>query len=103
MACMTNGLERIAPGLMKLSSYSFAENFRHDLFAGLSVAAVALPVAVAYAQLAGFDPVVGLLEHSAVGGARNLRYFAPVNRERCPLWVKSRTVGACRALSRLFS
>jgi len=59
MACMTNGLERIAPGLMKLSSYSFAENFRHDLFAGLSVAAVALPVAVAYAQLAGFDPVVG--------------------------------------------
>jgi high affinity sulfate transporter 1 len=60
MACMTNGLERIAPGLMKLSSYSFAENFRHDLFAGLSVAAVALPVAVAYAQLAGFDPVVGL-------------------------------------------
>jgi hypothetical protein len=60
MACMTNGLERIAPGLMKLSSYSFAENVRHDLFAGLSVAAVALPVAVAYAQLAGFDPVVGL-------------------------------------------
>jgi len=60
MACMTNGLERIAPGLMKLSSYSFAENFRHDLFAGLSVAAVALPIAVAYAQLAGFDPVVGL-------------------------------------------
>ena len=57
---MTNGLERIAPGLMKLSSYSFAENFRHDLFAGLSVAAVALPIAVAYAQLAGFDPVVGL-------------------------------------------
>jgi len=28
--------------------------------AGLSVAAVALPVSVAYAQLAGFDPVVGL-------------------------------------------
>ena len=29
-------------------------------FAGLSVAAVALPIAAAYAQLAGFDPVVGL-------------------------------------------
>jgi high affinity sulfate transporter 1 len=28
--------------------------------AGLSVAAVALPVSIAYAQLAGFDPVVGL-------------------------------------------
>ena len=33
---------------------------RHDLVAGLSVAAVALPTAVAYAQIIGFDPVVGL-------------------------------------------
>jgi high affinity sulfate transporter 1 len=57
---MANRLGRIAPGLSKLLPYSFAENFRHDLLAGLSVAAVALPVAVAYAQLAGFDPVVGL-------------------------------------------
>jgi MFS superfamily sulfate permease-like transporter len=57
---MASRLARIAPGLRKLLPYSFAENFRHDLLAGLSVAAVALPVAVAYAQLAGFDPVVGL-------------------------------------------
>src|ERR1700751_1100223 len=57
---MANHLGRIAPGLSKLLPYSFAENFRHDLLAGLSVAAVALPVAVAYAQLAGFDPAVGL-------------------------------------------
>jgi high affinity sulfate transporter 1 len=57
---MTNRLARIAPGLTSLLSYSFADNFRHDLLAGLSVAAVALPVAVAYAQLAGFDPAVGL-------------------------------------------
>src|SRR6516164_536956 len=57
---MTDRLARIAPGLIKLLSYSFAEDFRHDLLAGVSVAAVALPVAVAYAQLAGFDPVVGL-------------------------------------------
>ena len=57
---MRHRLARIAPGLVKLLSYSFAEDFRHDLLAGLSVAAVALPVAVAYAQLAGFDPVVGL-------------------------------------------
>jgi high affinity sulfate transporter 1 len=57
---MTNRLANIAPGIGKLLSYSFAENFRHDLLAGLSVAAVALPVSVAYAQLAGFDPVVGL-------------------------------------------
>ena len=57
---MTDRLTRIAPGLMKLLSYSFAEDFRHDLLAGVSVAAVALPVAIAYAQLAGFDPVAGL-------------------------------------------
>jgi high affinity sulfate transporter 1 len=35
-------------------------DFPHDFWAGLSVAAVALPVGVAYAQLAGFDPAVGL-------------------------------------------
>ena len=57
---MPDRLARIAPGMMRLLAYSFADNFRHDLLAGLSVAAVALPVAVAYAQLAGFDPVVGL-------------------------------------------
>lgn len=57
---MTDRLARVAPGIAKLISYDFAENFRHDLLAGLSVAAVALPVAFAYAQLAGFDPVVGL-------------------------------------------
>jgi high affinity sulfate transporter 1 len=37
-----------------------AEDLRHDLMAGLSVAAVAVPVGVAYAPLAGFEPVVGL-------------------------------------------
>jgi MFS superfamily sulfate permease-like transporter len=35
-------------------------NLVHDLIAGLSVAAVASPVGVAYAQLAGFNPAVGL-------------------------------------------
>ncbi len=53
-------LVRIAPGAPALLHYRFAEDFRHDLVAGISVAAVALPVAVAYAQLAGFSPVVGL-------------------------------------------
>jgi high affinity sulfate transporter 1 len=57
---MNDRLARFAPGVPKLLAYSFAEDFRHDLLAGLSVAAVALPVAVAYAQLAGFDPAVGL-------------------------------------------
>ena len=57
---MTSRLARIAPGIARLLSYRFADDFRHDLLAGLSVAAVALPVAIAYAQLAGFDPAVGL-------------------------------------------
>jgi high affinity sulfate transporter 1 len=33
---------------------------RSDLVAGLSVAAVALPIGIAYAQLAGFPPAVGI-------------------------------------------
>lgn len=50
---------RIAPGLKLLRTYR-REWLRHDLVAGVSVAAVALPTAIAYAHLAGFDPVVGL-------------------------------------------
>ena len=53
-------LARLVPGLSALSNYRFSEDLRHDVMAGLSVAAVALPVSIAYAQLAGFDPVVGL-------------------------------------------
>ena len=52
-------LGRIAPGLAMLRGYR-REWLRADLGAGLSVAAVALPTAIAYAQLAGFPPVVGL-------------------------------------------
>ena len=53
-------LTSIAPGLGTLLHYRFGEDFRHDLAAGISVAAVAIPMAVAYAQLAGFNPVYGL-------------------------------------------
>ncbi|RKT46167.1 SulP family inorganic anion transporter [Thiocapsa rosea] len=55
----TGRLARFAPGLPALLHYRRAD-LSHDLMAGLSVAAVALPVGVAYAQLAGFNPVVGL-------------------------------------------
>jgi high affinity sulfate transporter 1 len=72
-------LHRIAPGLPALTHYHFASDFRHDLLAGLSVAAVALPVAVAYAQLAGFEPVVGfyscvlpLVAYAIFGTSRQL-------------------------------
>jgi high affinity sulfate transporter 1 len=52
-------LARFAPGLATLLNYNRSD-LPHDLIAGLSVAAVALPVGVAYAELAGFSPVVGL-------------------------------------------
>src|SRR5882724_4158016 len=52
-------LSRVVPGLPELLTYSRAD-IPSDLIAGLSVAAVALPVGVAYAQLAGFKPEVGL-------------------------------------------
>ncbi|MGB2625330.1 MAG: SulP family inorganic anion transporter [Candidatus Acidiferrum sp.] len=52
-------LFQFAPGLPALWPYN-RSNLSHDLVAGLSVAAVALPVGVAYAQLAGFNPSVGL-------------------------------------------
>ena len=55
----TGRLARLMPGLAALLGYRRADLPR-DLIAGLSVAAVALPVGVAYAQLAGFSPVVGL-------------------------------------------
>jgi high affinity sulfate transporter 1 len=50
---------RFAPGLANLLDYQ-RSHLSHDLVAGLSVAAIALPVGVAYAQLAGFNPAVGL-------------------------------------------
>ncbi|RRJ99173.1 SulP family inorganic anion transporter [Opitutaceae bacterium TAV3] len=52
-------LSRWLPGLPDLLYYERAF-WKKDLAAGLSVATVALPVGVAYAQLAGFPPVVGL-------------------------------------------
>jgi MFS superfamily sulfate permease-like transporter len=52
-------LKKFAPGLANLLHYQ-RSNLSYDLVAGLSVAAVALPVGVAYAQLAGFNPAVGL-------------------------------------------
>ncbi|WP_255560174.1 SulP family inorganic anion transporter, partial [Dyella sp. EPa41] len=52
-------LPRLMPGLSELLAYR-REWLRADLQAGLSVAAVALPVSIAYAQLAGFSPIIGL-------------------------------------------
>ena len=53
--------------------------FRYDLLAGVSVAAVALPIAIAYSQLAGVPPVYGLyssllplLAYAFIGSSRQL-------------------------------
>lgn len=49
----------IAPGIITLSEYRLSWLSR-DLAAGLSVAAIALPVGIAYADLAGVPPVIGM-------------------------------------------
>jgi MFS superfamily sulfate permease-like transporter len=52
-------LQAGAPGLLALAGYRPAW-LPKDLAAGLSVAAIALPVGIAYADLAGVPPVVGM-------------------------------------------
>ena len=52
-------IAKLAPGIELLRTYR-REWFSNDLVAGLSLAAVALPIGIAYAQLAGFPPVVGI-------------------------------------------
>ncbi|MBG6432110.1 SulP family inorganic anion transporter [Pseudomonas aeruginosa] len=52
-------LARWVPGLDSLLHYRRAW-FRPDVQAGLSVAAIQIPTAIAYAQIAGFPPQVGL-------------------------------------------
>ncbi len=47
------------PGLTQLRAYR-SQWLGSDLVAGLSVAAVGVPIAIAYAQIAGFPPEVGI-------------------------------------------
>src|SRR5262249_44365974 len=68
----------LVPGVEMLRSYK-REWFSTDLVAGISVAAVALPIGIAYSQLAGFPPVVGiyscilpLVAYAFVGSSRQL-------------------------------
>nr|WP_321466103.1 SulP family inorganic anion transporter [uncultured Desulfobulbus sp.] len=56
---LSRRLHRIVPGLFRLLQYQ-RSNFRPDLIAGASVAAVCLPVGIAYAEIAGVPPVYGL-------------------------------------------
>jgi SulP family sulfate permease len=52
-------LHRLVPVSQHLPGYR-GGSFRRDLLAGLTVAALALPAAMAYAELAGLSPVAGL-------------------------------------------
>lgn len=52
-------LQRFVPGLEAFSRYQ-PSWLRGDIAAGLSVAAVALPVGIAYSDLAGVPPVIGM-------------------------------------------
>jgi len=52
-------VSRFLPGLRQLLGYR-REWLGPDVVAGVSVAAVAIPTAIAYAQLIGFEPIVGL-------------------------------------------
>ena len=86
-------LASLAPGLAALRGYRPSQDLFRDVFAGLSVAAVALPVSIAYAELAGLDPVTGLyasilplLAYALFGTSRQLM----VNPDAVPL---QRTAG----------
>ena len=52
-------MARTFPVSTSLAGYP-KRNGRHDLIAGVTVAALAIPSAMAYAELAGLSPVVGL-------------------------------------------
>ena len=55
----SSAIAKYIPGIGVFLTYK-REWLKHDLVAGLSVAAVALPIGIAFAQLAGFPAVVGI-------------------------------------------
>lgn len=52
-------INRWVPGLATFAHYD-KKNLKYDIRSGLSVAAVALPVAIAYAELMGINAIIGL-------------------------------------------
>ena len=74
----TMRLRRFVPGVETLLHYD-REWLSADVIAGVSVAAVAVPIAIAYSQLAGVPPAHGLyasvlplLAYAAFGSSRQL-------------------------------
>ncbi len=71
-------LQRLSPVTQNLPDYR-ATALRPDLVAGLTVAALAIPAGMAYAELAGLSPVAGLyalllpaLAYAVLGSSRQL-------------------------------
>jgi high affinity sulfate transporter 1 len=87
------------PGLALFRTYQ-REWLSSDLVAGLSIAAVALPIGIAYAQLAGFPPVVGIyssilpvVAYAFFGSSRQL----VVNPDAAACSIVAATVGPLAA------
>src|SRR6185369_10293455 len=96
---MINGLARLLPGMQMLRTYQ-GDWLTSDLLAGVSVAAVALPIGIAYAQLAGFPPVVGIyscilppVAYALFGSSRQL----VVNPDAAACAIVAATVGPLAA------
>jgi len=75
---LTSWINRFIPGLSRLLRYKKSD-FRHDFISGISVAAVCLPVGIAYAEIAGVPPANGiysallpLLVYALFGSSRQL-------------------------------
>src|SRR6185436_3419354 len=92
-------IDKLVPGLAMFRDYK-REWLSSDLVAGLSIAAVALPIGIAYAQLAGFPPVVGiyscilpLVAYALFGSSRQL----VVNPDAAACAIVAATVGPLAA------
>ena len=92
-------ITRWLPGVEVIRTYR-SEWFRFDLVAGLSIAAVALPIGIAYAQLAGFPPVIGIyscilppVAYALFGSSRQL----VVNPDAAACAIVAATVGPLAA------
>ena len=95
----TSKVARWLPGIELVRNYR-REWFPNDAVAGLSIAAVALPIGIAYAQLAGFPPVVGiyscilpLVAYAMFGSSRQL----VVNPDAAACAIVAATVGPLAA------
>ncbi|HUN60299.1 MAG TPA: SulP family inorganic anion transporter [Candidatus Binataceae bacterium] len=77
---LNNPIAEARSDLKRALTHSYdLKTLRSDLLASLSVAAVAVPTAMAYAELAGFPPVIGLyssilplVAYACVGSSRQL-------------------------------